>query len=104
MGNSIHENDIERSTILVFEVGTARVCAEIKSVFEVSAVQFSPDGRYLSLGSKNGSVCVWALGEHLYQNIKQVQDSVAMLPDFWANYPIFLPDYGIYGNVMAVEP
>ncbi len=88
----------------MFEVGTARVCAEIKSVFEVSAVQFSPDGRYLSLGSKNGSVCVWALGEHLYQNIKQVQDSVAMQPDFWANYPIFLPDYGIYGNVMAVEP
>ena len=60
-----HENDIERTTLLMFEVGTARVCAEIKSVFEVSALQFSEDGKFLSLGSKNGTVCVWALGEHL---------------------------------------
>lgn len=60
-----HEKDLERTTLLMFEVGTGRACAELRSLFEVSAISFSPDGRYLSLGSRTGSVCVWALGEHL---------------------------------------
>lgn len=81
----------------MFEIGTGRACAELKSLFEVSALSFSPDGRYLSLGSRTGAVCVWALGEHLMQNVWQVLDSVKMQPDFWANYPIFLEDYGTYG-------
>lgn len=89
-----HENDIERSTLLMFELGTGQAAAEIKSVFEVSSMSFSSCGKYLSLGSTKGTVCVWAVGDHLHQNIKQVMDSVKLQPDFWANYPIFLPDYG----------
>ena len=96
-GMQTHENDIERTTLLMFEIGTGIAAAEIKSVFEISTLGFSEDGRYLSLGSTKGSVCVWALGDHLFQNIKQVLDSVALQPDFWSNYPIFLPDYGQYG-------
>lgn len=60
-----HEKDLERTVLLMFEVGTGRVSAEIRSIFEVTAFNFSSDGRYLALGSRTGSVCVWALGEHL---------------------------------------
>lgn len=88
-----HENDIERTTILMFEIGTGLASAEIKSVFEVSAMGFSEDGKYLSLGSNKGSVCVMALGQNIHQNIKQVLDAMRIQPDFWYNYPIFLPDY-----------
>lgn len=88
-----HENDIERTTLLMFEIGTGQTAAEIKSAFEVSVMQFSEDGKYLALGSERGSVSVWAVGLHLYKNIKQVLDSMRIQPDFWYNYPIYLPDY-----------
>lgn len=101
MSNNLqtHEKDLERTTLLMFEIGTGRACAEIKSIFEVTSMAFSPDGKYLSLGSRTGSICVWALGEHLMLNLKQVLDSVKISPDFWANYPIFLEDYNTYGQV-----
>jgi WD40 repeat protein len=60
-----HENDIERTAVLMFEIGTGLAAAEIKSVFEISSMQFSEDGKYLSMGSNKGSVCIWALGHHL---------------------------------------
>jgi len=77
----------------MFEIGTGQTAAEIKSAFEVSVMQFSEDGKYLALGSERGSVSVWAVGLHLYKNIKQVLDSMKIQPDFWYNYPIYLPDY-----------
>jgi len=33
---STHERDLERTTLLMFEVGTGRACAELKSLFEVT--------------------------------------------------------------------
>jgi hypothetical protein len=62
----VSESDVERTTILMFEVGTGLAAAEVKSIFEISQMKFSPDAKYLSLTSKQGAVCVWALGEHLY--------------------------------------
>lgn len=56
-------------------------------------MDFSPDGRYLSLGSTNGSVAIWSMGNHLHNNVRQILDYMAQSPDFWYNYPIFLPDY-----------
>ena len=50
----------------MFEIGTGIASAEIKSLFHISAMEFSPDGRYLSVGSKSGAVSVWALGEHIH--------------------------------------
>lgn len=82
----------------MFEIGTGLAAAEIKSVFQVAAMQFSEDGKYLSLGSDKGSVSVWALGQHLYLNVKQVLDSMKIQPEFWYNYPIFLPDYQQVNN------
>ena len=60
----------------MFEIGTGLAAAEVRSIFEISKMKFSPDGKNLALGSKQGAVCVWALGEHLFQNIKQVLDTV----------------------------
>jgi hypothetical protein len=56
-------------------------------------MQFSSDGRYLSLGSDLGSISVWALGEHLHQNVAHILKSVHSVNDFWFNYPIYLPDF-----------
>ena len=87
-----HENDIERTTVLMFGIGTRLPAAEISSVFEVSTMKFSDDGKYLSLGSYKGSVCIWQLGENLYSKIKEMVDSMKIQPDFWFNYPIFFHD------------
>lgn len=87
------ESEIERTTVLMYEVGTGNIASEIKSVFSIAKMAFSSDGRYLSLASKKGCVAVWALGNHLYQNMRQVLESVDLQPDFWSNYPIFLKDY-----------
>jgi hypothetical protein len=46
----------------MFEIGTGLASAEIKSVFEISTMGFSDDGKYLSLGSNKGSICVLAVG------------------------------------------
>lgn len=82
-GIGINENDIERTTLLMFEIGTGLASAEIKSLFEISEMSFSEDGKYLSLGSTKGSVCVLAVGQHIQQNIKQVLDAMKIQPDFW---------------------
>ena len=88
-----NERDLARNTILMYEIGTGIPAAEICSVFEITQMKFSSDGRYLSLGSSSGAISVWSMGNHLYQNIKQVQDAMKLSNDFWFNYPIFLPDY-----------
>jgi len=49
-------------TLLMFEIGTGLASAEVKSVFEISTMAFSDDGKYISLGSTKGSVCVLAVG------------------------------------------
>ena len=55
---------------MMYEVGTGMPAAEICSVFEIAKMKFSPDGRYLSLGSSSGAISVWVMGNHLYQNVK----------------------------------
>lgn len=50
----------------MFEIGTGQPAAEIKSVFEISSLAFSDCGHYLILGSNQGTICVWAVGDHLY--------------------------------------
>lgn len=46
----------------MYEVGTGKVAAEIRSLFSISHAQFSSDGKYLALGSESGAVSVWAIG------------------------------------------
>jgi hypothetical protein len=33
-----HESDIERTTLLMFEIGTGMAAAEVKSIFEISSM------------------------------------------------------------------
>jgi len=84
------EDDIERSTLLMYEIGTGNIASEIKSIFSISQVEFSVDGRFLACGSKSGTVSVWAISENLHLNIKQILDVMKTQPEFWSNYPIFL--------------
>ena len=54
----------------MYEIGTGMAAAEILSIFDLTTMKFSADGRYLALGSSSGSVSVWALGEHLHHNVQ----------------------------------
>ncbi len=47
----MNEKDLSRTTILMYEVGTRKVAAEVHSIFDISTMSFSADGRYLALGS-----------------------------------------------------
>lgn len=88
-----NEKDLSRNTIMMYEIGTGMPAAEICSIFEITEMKFSTDGRYLSLGSTSGAISVWSMSNHLHQNVKSVIDSMKSSNDFWFNYPIFLPDY-----------
>jgi len=86
-----NEKDLSRTTILMYEIGTGLAAAEVLSIFDITQMQFSTDGRYLALGSERGSVSVWALGDHLYQNVSQLlQAKQETGSDFWSNFPIFI--------------
>ena len=89
----INERDLCRTTILMYEVGTRRVAAEVHSIFDISSINFSADGRYLALGSQQGAVSVWALGDHLFRAVHEVIERMRERQDFWCNYPIYLPDH-----------
>jgi WD40 repeat protein len=98
-----NERDLSRNTVLMYEIGTGLPAAEVCSVFEVTQMKFSSDGRYLSLGSSSGAISVWSTGSHLLSNVKQVLDAMSLSGDFWFNYPIFLPDYEQFHS-MNPEP
>lgn len=68
-GNDSHERDIHRSTVLMYEIGTGNPASEILSVFDISEMRFSSNGRYVALASSSGSVSIWALGDHLYLTV-----------------------------------
>lgn len=46
-----NEKYLKRSTVLMYEIGTGLAAAEILSIFDISQMKFSSDGRYLTLGS-----------------------------------------------------
>ena len=56
------------------------------------------DGRYLALGSRRGAVSVWALGDHQFRGVHEVIQRMREQPDFWCNYPIYLPDHNSQVN------
>jgi WD40 repeat protein len=62
-----HERDLARTTILMYEIGTGIAAAEVNSIFDITRMEFSSDGRYLAIGSLRGSVSVWAVGDHIYR-------------------------------------
>ena len=46
-----NEKNLQRTTILMYEIGTGLAAAEILSIFDISTMSFSTDARYLALGS-----------------------------------------------------
>lgn len=87
------EKDMHHTTILMFEIGTGLPATEIQSIFDISLVQFSHDGRYLAVGSNSGCLSVWAVGEQLLSNMVRVLEAMKLAKDFWHNFPIYLPNY-----------
>jgi len=67
-----HERDLARTTVLMYEIGTGIAAAEINSIFDITRMEFSTDGRYLAMGSMRGSVSVWAVGDTLYRQMHSV--------------------------------
>ena len=53
----------------MFEIVTGFIAAEVQSIFDVKEMQFSTDGRYLSLGSNTGAVSIWALNDNVFFNV-----------------------------------
>ena len=99
----INEKDLCRTTILMYEVGTKKVAAEVHSIFDIASMSFSADGRYLALGSQKGSVSVWALGDHLFRAVHEVIERMKATPDFWCNYPIYLSDHSSQNRVQTYQ-
>jgi len=81
----------KRRKLIVLEVGTGEIAAEINNICDISSFDFSKDGRYFVLSSTKGTVTVWAINGTMRENIMQVLDSMALNPDFWNNYPLYLP-------------
>lgn len=46
-----NEKSLQRTTIMMYEIGTGLAASEIISIFDVSQMKFSNDGRYLTLAS-----------------------------------------------------
>jgi len=88
----MNEKDLSRTTILMYEVGTRKVAAEVHSIFDITEMKFSGDGRYLALGSHKGAVSVWALGDHLFRTVHEVIERMKAREDFWSNFPLFMAD------------
>ena len=83
---------MHRTTILMYEIGTGNPASEILSVFDISEMRFSSNGRYLALASTSGSVSIWALSDHPYLTVSQILEVMQSTVNYWHNFPIFLPD------------
>jgi len=67
--NDYNEKEMQRTTVLMYEIGTGNPASEILSVFDISEMRFSTNGRYLALASSSGSVSMWALSDNLYMTV-----------------------------------
>ncbi|CAI2364164.1 unnamed protein product [Moneuplotes crassus] len=78
-----------RTRILFYEVGTGHLASEISCLFEISSFTFSPNGKFFVAGSLHGCVSIWAIGERL-------QSTMAMTPDIWSSYPLYIKNEYIH--------
>jgi hypothetical protein len=91
-------NGLKNNCCLLYEIATGQIATEISSLFSISSFSFSSDGnskyknigKLLVVGSQEGIVCVWALGEAIHENIKHVMTAMKTKPNFWSSYPIFI--------------
>ena len=80
----------KKRVLQIIEVGTGDVATEITNLNDFSSFEFSRDGKYLVIGSAKGTVTVWVISGTIRSNINQVLDSMAVNPNFWNNYPLYL--------------
>ena len=68
----INENDLSRTSLIMYEIGSGRVAGELRQTFDIGVMKFSADGRYLSLGSKDGQITVWSIGDQIFRAVNEV--------------------------------
>ena len=79
-----------RTWIVIYELGTGLVAAEIGSLFDISTFSFAPNGWFFVAGSKGGCVSIWAMSDDIVSNIQRVMSQMDVNSDFWSAYPIFI--------------
>lgn len=70
--------------IVIGEVGSGKVATEVKNLFEVSDLCFSPCGSYLFLASGQGTMAVYQVSAQMSYNIKRVVEMVKAVPSYWS--------------------
>jgi len=78
----------------VYESGTGRRTAELSRFEPVTcseSVSFSSDGRFIIIGCGSGFLSVWKVPSPLTENMLEVLEQVQQKPDFWKQFPIYLP-------------
>ena len=61
-----------RTWIIIYEIGTGLVAAEISSLFDISTFSFCPNGKLFVAASKRGCVSIWAISDDICGNIQRV--------------------------------
>ena len=88
----INDKELARSSVIMYEIGSGKVAAELRQTFDIGVMKFSTDGRYLSLASKDGQITIWSIGDQIFRVINEVLTNMKAQPDYWADFPISLPD------------
>lgn len=79
--------------VVIAEIGTGKVAAEIGSLFEVSNLVYSPCGQYLWISSAKGTVAVFKVSAQMGYNVRRVVEMVQAVPSYWSQVQIYLPDF-----------
>jgi len=61
-----------RTWLVIYEIGTGLIAAEISSLFDISVFSFCPNGKLFVAGSTNGAVSIWAMSDDIVNNIQKV--------------------------------
>lgn len=86
----IQDQSTSRTRVVFYELGTGLLATEISCLFDISAFSFSPNGKFFVVGSKTGTVSIWAIGETLSNNIQKILTAMEVKPDFWSAYPLYV--------------
>jgi hypothetical protein len=62
------------NTVVLYEIGTGQYAGEIPNLFDIEHIAFSQEGKFISIGSKQGVVSIWSTGPDLRENIFEVLD------------------------------
>ncbi len=60
------------TNLRVYECGTGNLIAEVKSICNITSLEFSPNGEFIVCGGKKGKLSIWSCAEEMVDSIKDV--------------------------------